>query len=128
MSKRSRIELTTSADTRRLLRSGPGIPLHRSRRTRGQVRVKAKPHLLLAQNRPWCTASGPALHGRAFARIADAWGHRHSMRAYPNQGARSYLYNGAGELKSETDARGWVTTFSYLCPRQPQFCIADSFS
>ncbi len=109
-SQRSRVELTTGADSRRLLRSGPGSPLLRSRRTRGRERLKEKPHLLLAQNRPWCTASGPALHGRAFARIADAWGHRHSMRAYPNTanlrgiGVDTFVYDsmGAGILREQS--------------------------
>ncbi|MDZ4818204.1 MAG: hypothetical protein SGJ20_04440, partial [Planctomycetota bacterium] len=58
----------------------------------------AKQHLPLAQNLPWCTSSGPAIHGRAFTRIADAWGHQQSMRVHP---------------ATVTDALGRTTTYSY---------------
>ncbi len=51
--QRSRVKLAATVDSRRLLRSAPGNPLHRSRRTRGWERVRVEgSNLLIAIGTP----------------------------------------------------------------------------
>ena len=53
--------------------------------------------------------SGPVAAGRATRATYDELGRR-TASSDPNQGTWSFVYNGYGELRRQTDARGAITT------------------
>ncbi len=83
-----------------------------------------KQHLLLAQNLPWCTSPGPAIHGRAFTRIADAWGHQQGMRVHPATvtdalgRTTTYSYDANGNKSGESITGGITRSWTYVPPAE----------
>ncbi len=42
--------------------------------------------------------------------------------------ASRYVYDASGRVIGVVNGDDRAARYQYLCPRQPQFCIADSFS